>query len=266
MYTFFYLLIFILGLISGSFLNCVVYRLSVNDSFLKGRSHCPRCKKNIKPIDLIPVFSFLFLKGRCRHCSEKISWQYPIVEFLTGLLFLFIFVFYQNEIYSFQGIIGITYITTIFFIFLIVFIYDLKYFIIPDETVVSLITISFFWYLLNFLNGYFSFNEILIYFLSGVGASLFFLSFYLVSKGNWMGFGDVKIALPMGFFLGFPNIVIALFLSFVIGSIVGITMVLIGKKEIKSEIPFAPFLISGTFLAFFWGDFLLTSYLMFFTI
>ncbi len=251
---------------SGSFLNCVVYRLSVKDNFIKGRSYCPYCKEKINNIDLVPLFSFLFLKGKCRNCSQKISWQYPIVEFLTGALFLFIFIFYQNYIYTLSDIAWMIYVITIFFIFLIVFIYDLKYFIIPDETVISLIVISFLWHLFNFLNGSFLFNEILIYFLSGVGASLFFLFFYLISKGNWMGFGDVKIALPMGFFLGFPNIFIALFLSFMIGAFVGTIMVLLKKKEMKSEVPFAPFLILGTFIAFFWGDFLLTSYLMFFRI
>ncbi len=260
---FIYILVFVLGLLSGSFLNCAIYRLNVKDNFLKGRSYCPRCKKTISFLDLIPIFSFFFLKGKCRYCFSKISWQYPIVETITGLIFLSVFLFAQaNNL----GFLNIFYYWIIALLFILVFVYDLKHFIIPDLAVISAVFVSFIWHLFNLLNGVYSFEVLVYYFLSGIGASFFFLSFYLISKGNWMGFGDVKFAFAMGFFLGFPEIAIALFLSFLIGAIVGVLIIALKKKNIKSEIPFAPFLVIGSFLAFFLGEQILTQYLMFFRI
>ncbi len=260
---FLYFLIFVLGLFSGSFLNCVIYRLNIKKSFLKGRSYCPCCKKTIEFFDLIPVFSFFLLKGKCRHCFSKISWQYPIIETTTGLMFLFVFSFAQANSLDF---LNIFYYWVISLIFILVFVYDLKYFVIPDSFVVSAVFVSFVWHSFNLLNNVYSFETLINYFLSGIAASFFFLFFYLVSKGNWMGFGDVKFAFAMGFFLGFPEIVIALFLSFLIGAIVGVLIIVSKKKNIKSEIPFAPFLVLGSFSALFWGEQILTQYLMFFRI
>lgn len=240
MLDYFSFLVFVFGLIVGSFLNCVIYRLEQGESFLKGRSFCPFCKHTLLWQDLIPVFSFVFLKGKCRYCQQKISLQYPLVEIATALLFLLIFNF-QFSIFNF--------IIVPFLI--IIFVYDLKHYIIPDKVIYPAIIIA----------GIFNFQFSI---LSAIGAAVFFAAIVLVSYGRWMGIGDIKLAFLMGLILGFPNILVALFLSFFIGAIIGIGLIISGKKKLKSEIPFGPFLVAGTIIAMFVGKELVNWYLNFF--
>ena len=129
-------IVFIFGLIVGSFLNCVVYRLEQDSSFLGGRSFCPLCKHKLSWRDLIPVFSFLILKGKCRYCQQKISWQYPLVELVTGFLFFLVFHYTRYDIpYIVYGL-----IITAFLI--IIFVYDLKHYLIPDKVIYPAILVS----------------------------------------------------------------------------------------------------------------------------
>lgn len=242
------LFVFILGLIIGSFLNCVIYRLEADKSFLFGRSFCPQCNHTLSGWDLIPVLSFLFLKGKCRYCQKPISIQYPLVELATGLLFLLIF---NSTFYDLP--LTIYYLLITCFLILI-FIYDLKHYIIPDQIIYSAILISFLYLLIT---NHLMPNTIL----SALGASGFFLLIYLVSRGQWLGFGDVKLAFLMGLFLGFPHILVALFLSFFIGAVVGLLLIAKGKKTLKSEVPFGPFLVIGTIIAFLYGQRLINWYL-----
>ncbi len=251
-----YLTIIVLGLFVGSFLNCVAYRLEIKESFLKGRSYCPHCKKTIAWFDLIPVFSFFALKGRCRNCSSKISWQYPVVEASTALMFLLVFNYFSELSLS-----TIVYYWFIVSIFILVFVYDYKHLIIPDSAVIFAVALSLLWLLFQFLNQSRSLEEISIFIFSGIGASMFLFFFFLASKGQWMGFGDVKLAFAMGLFLGFPEIVTAFLISFFAGGIFGLIAIFLKRKNLKSEVPFAPFLIIGTFVALFWGEVLLTLYL-----
>jgi len=246
---------FILGALVGSFLNCIIHRLEVNEGFIKGRSYCPHCKETIGAMDLIPIISFLFLKGRCRHCDGKISLQYPIVEIATGIIFAII-VFYQLN----EGLLETTYLLAIFSLMIVMFVYDLKHYLIPDEVVFSAIGASLVWHGALFLSGAMSSSEVIIFLLSGIGSAGFFWLLFIMSKGAWLGFGDVKLALFMGLFLGYPGILVALFSSFTSGAIIGSAMVFLKKKEIRDEIPFAPFLIFGTTLAFFWGEPILNWY------
>lgn len=250
----FYLPISILGLFFGSFLNCVIYRLENSKSFLKGRSFCPSCSHTLSCYDLIPVLSFLFLRGKCRYCKKKISWQYPLVELGTALVFLLTFIYFS--------------LSSLFFLLLascfliIVFVFDLKHYIIPDRVIYPAILIALFYRLFEIVIGSGSYY----YFLAGMGAALFFLLIVLISKGKGMGIGDIKLALFMGFLTGYPNILLALFLAFLIGAIIGIGLILAKKKEMKSEVPFGPFLVIGTFIALFWGDILINWYLNFFNL
>jgi prepilin signal peptidase PulO-like enzyme (type II secretory pathway) len=254
-FVFFDIFIFLFGLIVGSFLNCVIYRLEKKESFLKGRSYCPNCKHKLSWQDLIPILSFLELKGKCRYCRGKISWQYPLVELATGILFVLAFnIAFPNFLLS------IFYFLISSFL-IIIFVYDLKYYIIPDEIVFSAIPIAF---LFNFYQYFQTKNlqfTILNPIYSALGASAFFLAIFLISRGKWLGFGDVKLALFMGLFLGFPNIMVALFFSYLIGAIIGVGLILTGKKGLKSEVPFGPFLVTGTFIAFFWGVGIINWYL-----
>lgn len=233
--------VFLLGLVVGSFLNCVIYRLEKDQSFLKGRSFCPRCKHVLAWQDLVPLLSFLLLGGRCRYCKKKISWQYPLVEFATGLLFI--------SILSFRLPVFVYFIVPFF---IVIFVYDLKHYLIPDKIVYPAILLSFI-YNLSRMN--------LDACWSALAAATFFFFLVYVSRGKWMGEGDIKLAFLMGMFLGWPAILVALFFAFLSGAIIGVGLVLAQRKSFKSEVPFGPFLVGGTFVALFFGEFLINWYL-----
>ena len=254
-----YFLIFIFGLIVGSFLNSVIYRISTNTSFLLGKSYCPECKSNLQWYDLIPVISFLILAGKCRYCKKQISIQYILVELATAILFTFII--FQNIdllLYSLSFVVflKICFLFLVSCFLIIIFAYDLKHYIIPDKVIFPLILITG---VFNFYTNYKILNTVY----SGIGAAAFFLFIVLISKGKWMGMGDVKLAFFMGLFLGFPKIIVALFLAFFIGAVIGMILIISGKKTLKSEIPFGPFLIFGTFLALFFEHEIINFYLSF---
>ncbi|MFC1789422.1 prepilin peptidase [Patescibacteria group bacterium] len=255
-------IVFIFGLSVGSFINSIVYRLEKKESFLKGRSYCPKCKHGLSFEDLIPLFSFLFLRGECRYCKKKISLQYPLVELATGLLFVLVFS-YQFTSFDFQNFLTIGYWLLMAGLLMIIFIYDLKHYIIPDTVIYSAIIISVAWLVLNvFLNDY-SMSQFLNYLYSAVGAAVFFLAIVVISKGNWMGVGDIKLGFLMGLLLSFPKIIIALFFAFFSGAIIGLALIFLNKKTLKSEVPFGPFLIAGTFFSLFWGKNIANWYLSF---
>jgi len=198
--------------------------------------------------DLFPVFSFLFLGGKCKYCRKKISWQYPIVEISTALMFLLIFNFVN---FNFVNLIFLFYISAPL---IAIFIYDLKHYIIPDKILLPAIIITL---VFRFL----IFYAFLKYVLAALIAAGFFFIIFFFSKGRAMGFGDVKLAVLMGLLLGWPNILVALFLAFFFGAVVGLVLMILKKKGLKSKMPFGPFLIIGTFLALFWGQELINWYL-----
>jgi len=236
-----YISIFIFGLIIGSFLNVVICRLETEKSIFFARSECPKCGVVLKWYDLIPVLSFLIQKGKCQYCSKKISWQYLIVEILTACLFLLIF-----REFSFFQIPNLIFYLIIICFLIIVFVYDLRHYIIPDKIVFPAIIIGLAYRLIYI-------SEIGSYILSAFIPAIFFLSLILISKGKWMGLGDVKLAFLMGLILGWPNILIAFLIAFFSGAIVGIFLILFGKKGFKSQIPFGPFLSGATILVMFFG-------------
>ncbi|OGZ68367.1 MAG: hypothetical protein A3D44_01720 [Candidatus Staskawiczbacteria bacterium RIFCSPHIGHO2_02_FULL_42_22] len=267
--------VFIFGLCIGSFLNVVIYRLEKGEGFVGGRSYCPHCKHSLMWLDLIPVFSFLFLWGKCRYCGKKISVQYPMVEIATGLIFLLIFnfqfswpvgaspqvLFNQFSIYQIINILFLWYIASSL---IVIFVYDLKFYLILDSVLFPAIIITF---LFRLLSSFFIGNWVLgigNFILAALIASGFFLLIFLISRGAWMGFGDVKLAILLGLLLGFPNILAGLFLSFFFGAIIGLILMLLQKKGLKSEIPFAPFLIAGTLVSMFFGDRIINWYFNFF--
>ena len=249
--------VFLLGLLVGSFLNCVIYRIEKGESFLRGRSYCPHCRHKLLWLDLIPVLSFLFLRGKCRYCRQKISFQYPLVETSTAILFLLL-VFFPISIDGGRTSInfGDLFFYWILVCFLIViFIFDLKHYIIPDKVIYPAIVVSSIWYLVSgiFFNFYTRY-EILNTIYSAFGAALFFGTIVLVSRGRWMGIGDIKLAFLMGLILGWPNILVALFLAFLTGAATGVGLIAANKKTLKSEVPFGPFLVGGTVVALFFGQ------------
>lgn len=240
--------VFVFGLCVGSFLNVVIVRLQTGET-LGGRSHCPRCRHRLAWIDLVPVISFLVLYGACRYCKTKISLQYPLVELSTGLIFLFIFVFFASHMLFWFYIASSL---------IVIFVYDLKHFIIPDKILFPAIMIAF---LFDIANDPFMITS---YFTAAALASGFFLVIYIVSRGRWIGFGDVKLAILLGLLLGWPAIITGLFLAFWLGAIAGIILMVAHRGKLKTQMPFAPFLIMGTCGALIWGSTIMRWYLSFF--
>ena len=250
---------FILGLIIGSFLNVVVYRMNTSRS-LGGRSACMFCKHVLSWYELVPLFSFMALRGRCKNCKTKIAFQYPAVEFITGLLFAILF-WKLQDVFLFSPLtffIPYVYYSFLFSILLVIAVYDLKHKIIPD-------TLAFTFSLVAFIGLFFldsssiSFGGYvfsphlpkLVTLFSGVFVALPFALLWVVSRGAWIGLGDAKLALGLGWFLGLGRAFSGIVLSFWAGAIIGIGLIVFKKGYgMKSEIPFAVFLILGAFLAF----------------
>ncbi len=264
-----YLFFFIFGLIVGSFLNCVIWRLDSKKTFLSGRSACTKCKHKLSFGDLIPILSFIILKGKCRYCKEKISWQYPLVELAAGILFVLTIHSLQFTTYNFKEIFAVSYWLFVVSSLLIIFVYDFKHYIIPDKVLFPAIFITVLYRLLEvFQRANWNFSDLGLkalhlitnYLFSGLGAAAFFLIIFLLSKGRWIGFGDVKLGILLGLLLGWPKILTAMFIAYLIGGIISTGLIVFKKMGLKSEVPFAPFLIAGTFFALFWGDILFNWY------
>ncbi len=246
--------LFIFGACVGSFLNCVIYRLKTKESFLKGRSFCPKCKHSLGLWDLIPIVSFVLLKGKCRYCKEKISIQYPLVELFSAFSFVFGFFFFKGVSFLFFSIFSCLLILAFFF--------DLKDYQIPNSILYSLVLVGFLFSLFNFFSKKISLFEI---FLSTLPALFFFLIIFF-SKEKLMGWGDFYLLLSLALFLGWPKILTAVFFGVILGAILGTILILLSKKTLKSQLPFAPFLVFGFFASILTEKFFFDFFALFFKI
>jgi leader peptidase (prepilin peptidase)/N-methyltransferase len=245
MQSYFLTFSFILGILIGSFLNVVALRYNTGMT-LKGRSKCFSCGKNLKWYELVPLFSFIFQKGKCRNCKSKISWQYPVVELLAGILFALV-------IWAFPPITVQDSFTTLYYIFitcllLVIIIYDIKHKIIPDQMVYLFGVISL---SKLFISSDLSFVAPSIgSVLAGPLLALPFAFLFFASKGTWMGLGDAKLVLGIGWTLGLIKGISAIILAFWIGAILSVIWMYIVFRKLKShyEIPFGPFLVLGMYL------------------
>ena len=249
---------FILGLIIGSFINCLIWRLYKEESIM-GRSYCPKCRNKIAWYDNIPVLSYLFLSGKCRHCNKGISFQYPLVEILTGILFGLVFYInfqsfnFQISAFNFQLL---TIFRDLFFIsvMVIIFIYDLKWYMILDKITLPSIIIVYF---LNIYLGY----EWKVLLFSGIIGGGFFLIQFIVSKGKWIGGGDIRLGFLMGVMFSWPIIILAIFIGYFIGSFISIILLILSKKKWGSKVPLGVFLTTSSIITLFWGKEILNWYL-----
>lgn len=236
---------FLFGLTIGSFLNVVIYRWPHEISFAKGRSFCPACRHPLAARDLVPLVSYLVLRGRCRYCRARISWRYPLVEFLTGAGLALLFYFFGLSLPFFQWAILYLLLIPLFFI-------DLEHRLLPDILTLPGIALGLafqiaqgFWW--QSLLG------------AAIGGVLFGL-IYLLWKGG-MGAGDIKLALMVGAFLGYPLVFVWFVLAFVIGALGAIVgMVIFGLKG-KSAIPFGPYMAVAALMVAFWGQPMINWYL-----
>jgi leader peptidase (prepilin peptidase) / N-methyltransferase len=256
-----YFFVFIFGAVIGSFLNVIILRLNTGQSIVFGKSKCFSCAKKLKWYELFPLVSFILLRGKCSACKAKISWQYPLTEITTGLLFLLIF----NFQWPISNYFNIVYLWTIFSILIVIAVYDSRHQIIPDLFVYSFAGLSFL-KLFKFENleigslignwelkiENFNLNNLL----AGFMLFAFFAFLWGVSKGKWMGFGDAKLALGIGWLLGMSKGIAAITLAFWIGAIVGVSLLYLSKNKygLKSSIALGPFMVLGTIISFFWGE------------
>ena len=246
------IIIFVIGLVIGSFSNVCIYRIPRSESIIRPGSHCPQCSKPIPFYDNIPVISYILLKGKCRYCGQPIPLQYPIVELATGLFYLALYLFYGLQLIAIVYMILCTLLIIISFI-------DLKERIIPDVLSLPFIVIGF---ILRFFLKSLSPVDSLLGILAG-GGSLLIIAIagtYLFKK-EAMGGGDIKLAAMIGAFLGWQLTLLSLFLGFFLGSIIGVIVLIINKG--KSDIvPFGPFIALGTMLSIFWGQAIIHWYLL----
>lgn len=234
-------LLAIFGLVVGSFLGAYTFRYPRGISVLKGRSVCPKCKKNLVWYDNIPVLSFIFLKGRCRECGKKISLRYPLIELATALGFVGIWFLFLEPVF-------LIFLILIFSLLMAVFVIDLEQKIVPDELVFAGFGLTVFYLLLV------SPSILFTNLAAGFGAALFLLLVHLVTRGRGMGLGDVKFAVFAGTFLGWPMVPIWLFTAFLTGAVVGTILVLAKKVSFGKQIAFGPFLVMSLIIVFIWGE------------
>ncbi|MBS3818569.1 prepilin peptidase [bacterium] len=240
------------GLVWGSFLNVVIYRLPRRKSLIKPASSCPQCGQKIKPYDNIPIFSYLLLKGKCRSCGAKIPFSYPLVEILTPLCFVLLFLYYGGKVHFF---------TSCLFASLLIVLGFIDYFhqVLPDELTLPGLGLALVYSLVREDLG---FTQSLLG--AAVGAGFLFLvygSYYLLRKKEGMGMGDVTMMLLVGAYLGWKMAFFTLILASFVGALVGLLLILFKRKNFQYSLPFGTFLAPAAFVALLWGERIIHAYL-----
>lgn len=250
-------ILFVFGLALGSFINALVWRIRKKMSITKGRSMCVHCRHKLAWYDLVPVLSWLQLRGKCRYCRKRISWQYPLVELATAALFTLSYTAWPRELaggfeWAYFGL-----WLAALAIMLALTVYDLRWMELPDKLVwpfvlTGLVSIA----VLGTQDDAFVLSHI-FGMVAGWG---FFALIYYGSKGKWLGGGDVKFSLGMGAWLGASLVLVGVLAAFYSASIVIIPLLLLKVVKRKQPIPFGPFLIAGTIIAMLWGQDLINWY------
>lgn len=256
-----FIVLLVLGVCVGSFINAVLYRIPRGETVWRGRSRCPACGRLIAWRDLIPIASFILLAGRCRHCRQRISWRYPAVELTSGVLFVLGGLVLGPAVLSWPGLGHLALYLTAASFFLVLFMYDLEHYLVPDRIVLAAIALVL---ILNLLAAVFEVAAApsAWFLLLGAGAGgIWFLWQFLVSRGRWVGGGDIRLGLLMGALLGWPQILLALMVAYIGGSILALGLIVTGKKTFKSRLPFATILLPSALIVFLWGDNLWRWYL-----
>lgn len=283
------IVITLVGLIFGSFVNAFVWRLHEQEliiekiaklkgkkaaakqrkaldaqlttlSIMKGRSMCPDCKHELAAKDLVPLFSWLSLRGKCRYCRKAISWQYPLVELSTAGLFALSYGFWPQALHGTLLVL----IFAIWLVFIVMFmalaVYDLHWFLLPDKIVFPLIALAGLQAVLVAIAAH-DIGSVLQATLGALVISGTFWALFQVSAGSWIGGGDVKLAVILGLLAGSPlKALLVLFFSSVIGTICSIPLLLKGKKAMQLRVPFGPFLLAATVVVVLFGTSLIDWY------
>lgn len=297
-----YFILFIFGLAIGSFLNVVSLRYQPGQKLLDlkvigGRSRCPRCQKTLRWYELIPLLSFIIQFGKCRNCDSRLSLQYPLVEFLSGLIFVLVpysLISISYIPYSIFYIPAIAVWILIFLLFLLLSIIDFRHYIIPDSINLLLAILGMVLIALLMINdqgsmisnGQLSFighyallfdfwplsdvsgqlSVVVNHLFAAIIAMLFFAAIIIFTKGRAMGWGDFKLVGALGLIFGWPDILMIVFLSFIVGAICVTPLLIRKQKTMKDAVPFGPFLIIGSALTFFFGYNIIDGYFKLFGI
>lgn len=243
-----YISILFLGLLIGSFLNVCIYRIPRDESISYPPSHCTNCTNRIKAYDLIPVISYIFLRGKCRYCGEKISIKYPLIEFFTGLIFVGLYYKYDISLDLVKYLILASYLIVIGLI-------DLNTTDVYLKTTLSGFIIGVLFLILNLYNG----EPIGTYIIAAIIGGGFITTIIILTGG--MGWGDAEICALCGIYLGIRLTILTLFLSVILGGIIGLLLILTKKKTRKDYIPFGPYITMGALISILWGEKIIAWYL-----
>lgn len=254
-----YIVLFVLGASFGSFLNVLISRNIEGKDWVKGRSRCDHCGKQLMWYENIPLLSYVVLGGRCRYCKKKISIQHPLIEIFIALLFVWwgvvgsvFFQLVQSPLTTVQPL----YWLIIGFVFVGVFFADLFYGVIPDFLVWFGLVVSFVYRVILVSFGGMQSMDFVLSLAASFGVFLFFLFLYKATKGKGMGYGDVKFSPVLGLVLGWPRVVVGVLASFILGAVFAIFLLLSKKRKFGDTVPFGPFLVFGSYVALVWGDWL----------
>lgn len=253
------IILLVLGLCLGSFVNAFVWRLHEKKDWVKGRSECPTCQHKLAAKDLVPVLSWLALGGRCRYCHKPISWQYPVVELLTAGLFVFSYYFWPlalSGVGLFEFILWLVFVVG----FMALAVYDLRWRILPNKVVYPLLVLAIAQTLVVSLwrkelaTAWGALWGVVV--LAG-----FFYGLFQVSKGRWIGGGDVKLGALLGLLVGGPlNSLLLLLIASLSGTLYTVPLMLTGKAKRNSQIPFGPFLILAAIIVQLFGGAIIAWY------
>jgi leader peptidase (prepilin peptidase) / N-methyltransferase len=248
--------LFLLGLVFGSFVLAVVDRMKSGRDWVKGRSECESCKHVLRPVDLVPVFSWLSTGGKCRYCRQKLSAVYPLTEISVGISFLFSYIFWPVGLVDF-------YTTAMFVVWLSavvamagLFLFDMRWYLLPNKLIRPLIVFGLVWAVLDVLNRGMTIGIIFEYVSAVIVGAGVFLILYVISKGKWIGDGDIRLGVAIGLFTGNPfEAWLVIFIASMLGLIASIpTIVKLKKKRrLNIKIPFGPVLILGLYITVMFG-------------
>ncbi len=249
----------VLGLCFGSFVNALVWRLHAGRDFVSERSECFSCHHQLAPKDLVPVLSWLALRGKCRYCHKPIP-DSPIVELLLPLAFLLSYIFWPTPL---AGVSLFQFVLWLIFLigFTALAVYDLKWFLLPNKIVFPLIALAVLQVLGSWLLFGGSWHTMLSSVIGAAVISGLFYGLFMVSGGKWIGFGDVKLAIALGLLAGGAlQSLLLLFIASLCGMLIALPLVLSGKAGRKSHLPFGPLLIIGMFVVQLWGTTIINWY------
>lgn len=230
---------FLFGASIGSFLNVVICRLQKRESFIHGRSHCPHCRAKLHWHDLLPIVSFMCLGGKCRYCRKTISWRYLFIEITTGALFVLGSLSVADNWQLLIYLVAVSFFT-------VLFVYDSETYIVPDSVSLPAIAIIF---LLNLFSG----ANLVSLVLGAIIGGGWFLAQFVLSRGRWVGGGDIRLGLLIGVLVGWPMIGLSLMIAYVGGSIIAVALVLLRRAKFGSRLPFATFLLPAALATWLWG-------------